>query len=104
MPKPPREVRAKARSALERRRERAKTTKRPGGTAVGVARARDLANGQNVSHRTLLRMRSFFARHNTEEEREARRNRYSPASIAWDLWGGTPGRAWVEQVLRAKGL
>lgn len=89
-----------ARSALARRRERSRLTARPGGTAVGVARARDLANGRPLSERTLKRMRSFFARHDTPAEQAARaRNPYSPASIAWDLWGGNAGRRWVETVL-----
>ena len=73
MPVPPQEVRKAAARALELRRERARTTQRPGGTAVGVARARDLVNGRNLTLATIKRMRSFFARHDTEEEREARR-------------------------------
>ena len=52
-----------------------------------------------------LGMRSFFARHDTEEEREARRtDPDSPAAIAWGLWGGTPGRRWAERVLREAGV
>jgi hypothetical protein len=53
-----------------------------------------------IPHATLQRMRSFFARHDTPAEREARRkDPYSPAAIAWDLWGGDAGRRWVERVL-----
>ena len=97
-PVPPRRVRATAQDALERRRERAKKTKRPGGTAVGVARARDLSGGKNVSQDTVNRMKSFFARHDTPAERRARkRDAHSPAAIAWDLWGGNPGRAWASR-------
>lgn len=96
MPKPPAPVRTAARKALERRRQRAKTTKRPGGTAVGIARARDLSAGRNVSERTVKRMKAFFDRHDTPTERAARkRNPNSPAAIAWGLWGGTSGRQWA---------
>lgn len=98
--RPPKAVREAARKALERRRERAAQTKRPGGTLVGVARARDLARGAMIPRATMLRMRSFFARHDTPAERKARReDPYSPAAIAWGLWGGDAGRRWVERVL-----
>jgi hypothetical protein len=65
---------------------------------VGVARARDLANGRDVSVETLRRMVSFFARHGAQND-DARQDRSSPASIAWRLWGGTPGRAWARREL-----
>lgn len=105
MPVPPPTVRRVAARALERRRERRKTTQRPGGTAVGVARARDLARGADLPYRTLLRMRSFFARHDTPAERAARRESdMSPAAIAWDLWGGNAGYRWVKSQLRRRGL
>jgi mannose/fructose-specific phosphotransferase system component IIA len=84
---------ATARAALERRRQRAKSTKRPGGTRVGVARARDISNRRTLPAATVQRVRSFFARHDTAAERAARkRDPNSPAAIAWDLWGGDPFR------------
>ena len=93
-PLPPRAVQETARRALERRR--ASTQRwRPGGTAIGVARARDLQNGRNLSNRTIARMHSYFARHDTPQERRARRDPMSPASISWDLWGGDEGRRWA---------
>ena len=96
MPVPPSEVRSVARDALERRKEYGR-----GGTEVGVARARDIANGRNLSVETLQRMISFFARHGArEDEAKARRDKTSAASIAWDLWGGTPGRRWAVQQMR----
>ena len=50
-------------------------------------------------------MRSFFARHDTEEERAARReDDTSPAAIAWDLWGGDAGRRWAESQLERRDL
>ena len=95
----PARVRRTAAKALERRRARARRTARPGGTAVGIARARDLANNRALSKSSLKRMRSFFARHDTPAEQRARaRDKFSPASIAWDLWGGDAGRAWVNSL------
>ena len=91
MPVPPKDVRNAAKNALERRQKYNR-----GGTAVGVARARDLANGRNISEQTLGRMISFFARHGgSEDSMKARRDKTSAASIAWGLWGGSPGRAWA---------
>ena len=93
-PVPPRAVQLTAASALERRRQ-SRQRWRPGGTSVGIARARDLQNARNVSDRTVQRMASFFDRHDTPQNRDARRDPMSPASISWDLWGGDAGRRWV---------
>tara|TARA_R110000824_G_scaffold150412_1_gene320997 strand:- start:29 stop:346 length:318 start_codon:yes stop_codon:yes gene_type:complete len=99
MPVPPQRVQEVAKSALKRRRDIAPSKR--GGTAVGIARARDLSLGKNITLNTIRRMISFFARHNTVAERRNRRNdRNSRAAIAWDLWGGNPGRKWAESVNR----
>lgn len=84
--KPPSVVQQIARKALE---DRAKHGR--GGTEVGVARARDLANGKGISPSTLKRMKSFFARHSVDPKDD----KTSAASIAWRLWGGTAGRRWA---------
>ena len=94
MPVAPADVREIARDALERRRRYGR-----GGTQIGVARARDIANGRRLSVETLRRMVSFFARHDTEAERRNRRDRTSAAYIAWALWGGSKGRAWAIRTL-----
>ena len=85
-PKPPKVVQQIARGALEDRQKHHR-----GGTEVGVARARDLANGKGISEPTLKRMKSFFARHSVDP----RDDKSSAASIAWRLWGGTAGRRWA---------
>ena len=41
-----------------------------GGTAVGIARARDIVNGKNLSASTVKRMYSFFARHEVDKKAE----------------------------------
>lgn len=80
-----------------------------GGTAVGVARARDLANRRRLSPQTVRRMASYFARHEGDREatgwRPGEEGFPSAGRIAWGLWGGDPGRDWaarkVEQMARA---
>ena len=75
-----------------------------GGTAVGVARARDLSNGTNISPDTAKRMASYFARHEVDKQGEG----WSPGQdgfpsagrIAWALWGGDPGQAWASKLTR----
>jgi len=73
-----------------------------GGTEVGVARARDLSNGSNISPDTIGRMVSYFARHAVDSKGEG----WSPGQdgfpsagrIAWALWGGDAGRTWANKV------
>tara|TARA_Y100001973_G_scaffold66961_1_gene97833 strand:- start:349 stop:555 length:207 start_codon:yes stop_codon:yes gene_type:complete len=60
-----------------------------------------LANGRNISVDVLRRMLSFFARHEgIEGSAERRRDKTSASSIAYDLWGGLPGKRWATKVLR----
>jgi hypothetical protein len=96
---PPAAVRSAARRGLEMRREYNR-----GGTSVGVARARDLSNGKDISPSTIKRMVSYFARHEVDKKGQG----WSPGSqgypsagrIAWLLWGGDPGRSWANKVAR----
>jgi len=75
-----------------------------GGTAVGVARARDLSNGTNISPDTAKRMASYFARHEVDKQGQG----WSPGEdgfpsagrIAWALWGGDPGQAWASKLTK----
>jgi HK97 family phage major capsid protein/HK97 family phage prohead protease len=72
-----------------------------GGTEIGVARARDLANRRELSVDTVRRMASFFARHAVDKQAEG----FSPGEegypsagrIAWALWGGDPGESWANE-------
>lgn len=96
---PPVAVQRTAARALEWRRETGK-----GGTAVGIARARDLAHGRALSPRTIARMRSYFARHAVdliaEGSRPGERGFPSPGRVAWDLWGGDAGYRWLSKLAR----
>lgn len=73
-----------------------------GGTAVGVARARDLSARRALSPATVRRMASFFARHEVDKRGAGWANRSEPSAgyIAWLLWGGDPGRRWAESLKR----
>ena len=74
-----------------------------GGTAVGVARARDLVNGRDLSPETVARMYSFFSRHEVDKQGKDWDNTERPSNgkIAWLLWGGDSGFAWSTQKWKA---
>jgi hypothetical protein len=66
------------------------------GTAVGKARAHQLANGEPISEETIARM-AAFERH--------RRNSKTPygegcGKLMWDSWGGDEGIAWAQRKLK----
>ena len=90
-------MKAEARKGLAWRREYGR-----GGTLVGVARARDIANGKDLPLATVMRMRSFFARHEVDKEAEGFRpgeDGYpSNGRIAWALWGGDAGKRWADAI------
>jgi len=89
---PPQEVRNNAKRGLELREKYGR-----GGTAVGVARARDLSNGKALSLDTLKRMNSYFARHEVDKKGKGW-GVDSAGYIAWLLWGGDAGRAWAKRI------
>lgn len=102
MPVPPESAAKEAERGLEWRDKHNR-----GGTAVGVARARDIANRRNLSDDTVRRMVSYFARHEVDKQGQG----WSPGEdgypsagrIAWALWGGDPGRTWAESEVRKMG-
>lgn len=89
---PPQAVRNNAKRGLELREKHGR-----GGTAVGVARARDLSNGKALSLDTLKRMNSYFARHEVDKKGEGW-GVDSAGYIAWLLWGGDAGRSWARSI------
>jgi HK97 family phage prohead protease len=70
-----------------------------GGTEVGVARARDLANKRELSAETVRRMVSYFARHEVDKQgqgfSQGEDGYPSAGRIAWALWGGDVGQTWA---------
>lgn len=91
---PPQEVRANAKRGLELRAKHGR-----GGTAVGVARARDLSNGKSLPIETIKRMVSYFARHEVDKQGEGW-GKDSAGYIAWLLWGGDAGKAWANRIAK----
>ena len=96
---PPAGVREEAERGLQWRREYNR-----GGTEVGVARARDLSNGKNISPETARRMKAYFDRHEVDKQGEGftpGENGFPSAGrIAWALWGGDAGQAWANKLDR----
>jgi len=92
---PPKGAQQNAARGLELRREFGR-----GGTAVGVARARDLSNGKSLPLKTINRMVSYFARHEVDKKGENWGNASNPSKgyIAWLLWGGDAGKTWVDSI------
>jgi len=92
--KPTQAMRDAAKRGLELRKEWGR-----GGTQVGVARARDIANNATLSPSTIKRMHSFFSRHanNYDKHYDAKKSDGGPSSfkIAWLLWGGNPGKSFA---------
>lgn len=95
---PNKEMQANAKRGLELRRGYGR-----GGTAVGVARARDIMNAKDLSDRTIKRMYSYFSRHESnyaehygEKETDGGPNAFT---IAWLLWGGDAGFRWSERLV-----
>lgn len=72
-----------------------------GGTAVGVARARDLSNGTNISPDTAKRMKAYFDRHAGDYELDAgKAPKEDKGYVAGLLWGGEAGKSWANKVAR----
>ena len=97
--KPPATVAAAARRGLELRAEYGR-----GGTAVGVARARDLGNRRTLTLETAKRMVAYFERHEVDLRAPAAKRGHpdypSAGYIAWLLWGGDAGRTWARKIVR----
>lgn len=82
-----------------------------GGTRVGLARANQLVKRENLTESTVMRMYSFFKRHEVDQDAEG----FSPGEdgypsagrVAWALWGGDAGYTWAtkkrNQILNNRG-
>lgn len=94
---PPARVQAAARRGLDLRAKQPPSNR--AGTPVGLARARQLANGEPVAMRTVLRMVAYFDRHEVDKK-GAGWGLDSKGYQAWLLWGGDAGRAWARRLKR----
>lgn len=94
--KPPMNVANAAKKGLDLRRKYGR-----GGTRIGVQRAINLKNRDNISLNTIKRMYSFFKRHSVFKKFHGK----SPpanSKISWLLWGGNPGFIWVKKILHKR--
>ncbi len=104
MPIPPKTVRNNAKRALEAR-ERAVPSKKAM-TPVGIARANQLAKGENVSVNTLKRMVSYLERAKDNYQKAKAKGltaEESPAIQAYLGWGSPAGLTWARSELRKAG-
>ena len=69
-----------------------------GGTLVGLARANQLKDRDPLSASVVLRMYSFFSRHEVDKRatgfNSGEEGFPSKGRVAWDLWGGDGGYSW----------
>ena len=97
MPVPPDYVQKAAQRALDVRETLAPSNR--AGTSVGLARARDLARGANVSDETINRMISYLSRTEKaykEAKAKGRTIQDSKQILATYLWGGPRALAWAK--------
>jgi len=73
-----------------------------GFTPTGKKRAQDLAAGTKVSAETILRMYSFFKRHEVDKKAQGFNSGEdgfpSPGRVAWSAWGGDAGFTWSTKI------
>ena len=73
-----------------------------GFTGAGRNRAGQLSRREGISRDTIMRMVSFFARHEVDKKAEGfnqgEKGYPSPGRVAWDAWGGDAGKSWAESV------
>lgn len=74
-----------------------------GGTAIGIARARDIVNRKDLPLPTWRRIKAYFDRHEVDKRAEG----FSPGEdgypsngrIAWALWGGDAGYTRAQSIV-----
>jgi hypothetical protein len=71
-----------------------------GGTDVGVNRAKQLAERDELSKADIKSMHSYFARHEVDKQTKSHEwgsdDNPSPGYVAWLLWGGEEGKTWAD--------
>lgn len=96
--RPPQDVAAAARRALDWIDQGHQGS---GFTETGHHRAQQLADRDKVPDEDIKRMKNYFSRHQHDAEatgfQRGDAGYPSPGRVAWDAWGGDPGRRWVSQ-------
>ena len=94
---PPQGAQDAGKRALEVRAD--KPPSQRGMTEVGIARARDLANGKELSPDTVKRMLNYFTRHEGDKQGSTWDDQ-GKGWQAWHGWGGDAGFAWARKVVK----
>lgn len=94
---PPQGVRDAAERALEVRADKPESQR--GMTPVGIARARDLKAGKQLSPDTVKRMLAYFTRHEVDKQGSTWDDQ-GKGWQAWNGWGGDAGYAWARKVVK----
>jgi hypothetical protein len=71
----------------------------PGGTGIGVARARWLKNQKEAHPRGVRRMSSYLGRKPYDSKKD-KNGKWAPSYVAWLLWGGHPAKSWADGIVR----
>lgn len=96
--KPPSSVANAAKRGLKMRAKQSRSNQ--GGTAVGLARANQLAKRKTLSPSTVKRMKAFFDRHQKNKKVDSgKKAGTDKGQQAWLLWGGDAGRVWATKVV-----
>lgn len=98
MPVAPKSAQDKARKALEIRKTLPPSKR--AGTPIGVARARQISGGDNLSLDTLKRIKSFIARHEPNYKRAIAQGKSMEDGgviLAMALWGHPGIKSWVNE-------
>ena len=95
---PPKKAQEAGCRALEIRSE--KPPSQRGMTPVGLARARDLCNGRELSYTTVKRMKAYFDRHHVDKQGSTW-DENGKGKQAWLAWGGDSGYSWAKRIVRA---
>lgn len=101
MPVAPGFMKDAARKALEIREKLPPSRKY--GTLVGLARANQIVSGENLSLKTLVRMRSYLLRARAnyrQAKNEGKTAENSKAIGAYLLWGGPRALGWVNKEIK----
>ena len=94
---PPKGVQEAAKRALEVRKTKPESQR--GMTATGIARARDLSNGIQLSPETVRRMLNYFTRHEVDKQGSTWDEK-GKGWQAWNGWGGDPGFTWSRKTVK----
>lgn len=94
---PPAGVQEAAARALEVRADKPESQR--GMTPVGIARARDLKQGKQLSPDTVKRMLAYFTRHEVDKQGSTW-DEQGKGWQAWNGWGGDAGFSWSRKVVK----